>query len=82
MSDWRHKVALRPSEVATITSLSLRRIRAKIADGSLPSRLVDGCRLVLVRDVLRLVGEEAPEEATWARRRAGEIFDDSRGRHG
>lgn len=86
MTDWRHKLTLRPSEVARITSLSLRTIQAKIADGSLPSCLVGGCRLVSVRDVLRLVGEAPEGEAIAARssvtRRADEILDHLRSRHG
>ena len=79
--NWRHKLTLRPSEVARITSLSLRTIQSKIKDGSLPSRLVDGCRLVLVDDVLRFVGEE-PIGRSEVDRLADEMIDDFRATHG
>jgi hypothetical protein len=88
--DWRLKAELRPSEVAWVSSRSLRTIRRKIASGELPSRFVDGCRLVPIRAVLELVGElpHATREEDGcgdhppARQKADEILARFRGRRG
>ena len=55
--NWRDKAELRPAEVAEVSGRSLRTIRRRIADGSLPSRFCDGVRLVPIHAVLELVGE-------------------------
>jgi hypothetical protein len=84
-ADWRSYAELRPSLVARISGRSLRAIRRKIERGELPSRKVDGCRLVPVRAVLELVGEvpgTAAAPAPTVRARADEILSHFRGRHG
>ena len=84
-ADWRSYAELRPSVVARVSGRSLRAIRRKITSGELPSRLVDGCRLIPVRAVLALVGEGPCAGAVLgptARGRADEILSHFRGRHG
>ena len=73
---WREKALLRPRELADVASLSLRTIRRRIKTGEIESRLVDGCRVIPVREVLRFVGELRSPTASLderAERRAAEI---------
>ena len=58
---WRDKAQLRPREVAEVLSLSIRTIQRWIESGSIPSRVVGGCRVIRTSDVLRLVGENEGE---------------------
>ena len=57
--NWREKAQLRPRELAEVSSLSLRMIRRKIERGEIESRLIDGCRLIPIREALRFVGEDS-----------------------
>lgn len=54
---WRALAALRPAEVAAVTGLSERKVGRLVEAGELRSRRVDGCVLVPVDEVRRLVGE-------------------------
>ena len=57
--DWRQKARLRPSELAEVGSVSLARVRRKIASGEIESYVQDGCRFVPIAAALRFVGEES-----------------------
>ena len=88
-ADWRSYAELRPTLVARVSGRSLRTIRRKIKSGELPSRFADGCRLVPIRSVLELVGEDRPndvvtgeESEATARQKAADIIADMRRRHG
>ena len=59
MVNWREKAQLRPRELADVASVSLRTIRRKIERGEIESRLVDGCRVIPIREALRFVGEDS-----------------------
>jgi len=72
-----------------VSGRSRRTIERKFRDGSLPSRKVDGCRLVPIQAVLELVGEAENErsgrEERWnpkTEQRVDEILDHFSARHG
>jgi hypothetical protein len=74
---WREMASLRPSEVAIVTGLSKNTVWRRIDDGTLLAVKVDGCVLVPVSAVRRMVGEtvETPEGT----KRAARIMNDVRG---
>jgi hypothetical protein len=58
LASWRDRPAVRPTELASLSGLSLRTVRRRIASGSIRSHLSGRCRMVPISEVFRLLGEE------------------------
>ncbi|MBW1906941.1 MAG: hypothetical protein JRJ24_16890 [Deltaproteobacteria bacterium] len=59
---WRDRPLLRPAELASLTGLSLRTVRRRIASGAIRSRLEGRCRVVPICELFRIVGEDSGAE--------------------
>ena len=59
--DWRNRAMLRPSLVAAVTGLALSKVYRMLDSGQLECRRIAETRLVPVRAVLEMVGENVPE---------------------
>lgn len=49
------RISLRPAEAAEVTGLSESVIKRQISNGSLPSRKLDGARLIRVKDLQEFI---------------------------
>ncbi len=65
-ASWRDRPAVRPTELVSLSGLSLRTVRRRIASGSIRSHLNGRCRMVPISEVSRLLGEQpaAQESST------------------
>jgi len=52
---WDERLSFRPNELPKLTGMSRSKIFEMIADGTLPSKLISGCRVIARKDLLNLI---------------------------